>query len=83
MYLTEDQAKEKWCPMALAPLRDHPEGMFNIAVNREWEWTDGESPQSSANCIGSTCMMWRQTTEFLEVDQKEPVGYCGLAAKPC
>lgn len=57
MYLTEDQAKEKWCPMALAPLRDHPEGMFNIAVNREWKWTDGESPQSSANCIGSTCMM--------------------------
>lgn len=48
MNVTEQQAKEKWCPMA----RVYNEG--SGADNR----TMGDANPGHARCIGSECMMW-------------------------
>ena len=75
--MTEDEAKTKWCPMAV-----------NNTCTRN---PRGEIPDG-AKCVASDCMMWRrdeQPTKFGPFG-KEPYtpvefrfgGYCGLAGKP-
>lgn len=73
--MTEDQAKEKWCPMA----RVHS-GTQNYvaAVNRNLLPRD----VGKDKCCASDCMMWRAKTEFPGDQDYEAVdGYCGLAGK--
>lgn len=47
MLVTEEEAKEKWCPMART-------AGYNCSRNREYT---GSTP-SVMCCIGSNCMMW-------------------------
>lgn len=87
--LTESDAKQRWCPMARAEL-------FG------WAICSSEAPRQvplsadevkrSTRCIGSGCMMWRETSsergkgrvsgEYGYGDEMLPAGYCGLAGRP-
>ncbi len=64
--MTEDDAKQKWCPMVrLVPVTFMGK-LHAIFSNQPDDAFSGES------CIGSDCMMWRESPE-------EPwSGYCGL-----
>ena len=67
--MTEDEAKDKWCPL----VRLRPDYLHEAAHNRV---TTGSAPNT--NCIATRCMMWRQSHVVLN----GPVhGYCGLAGK--
>lgn len=82
-YLTEEEAKPKWCPM----VRQGVLGTEAPGVNR---LMDDKSPDGlwMGYCIGSECMMWREgnpshvrgTVEV--VDRASGTGYCGLAGRP-
>lgn len=66
--MTEDQAREKWCPFSRTGLRT---GQGGVAVNRHV--TDGDSEPEiydETRCIASDCMAWRS---------RGVGGYCGLA----
>lgn len=66
MYLTEEQAREKWCqksgPILLAATLLRTEPMNEASL---------EVVERRSNCIASACMMW------LWVDSE--TGFCGLA----
>ena len=69
--MTEDEAKNKWCPMVRA--REYGSGEENaVAYNRDYLGNFG----SAHRCIGSECMMWVRTETRTEA---KPTGYCGLA----
>lgn len=84
--MTESDAKQKWCPMVRQAGRDG--GSYNRAT----------SGANACNCIGSDCMMWRETEPlrtmngqhvpagyeraYPEAVQMRKTGYCGLAGKP-
>ncbi len=65
MY-TEDQARQKWCPMA----RVQEDGNAP-AANRT---TKADNP-GTARCLGSDCMAWRWTVR----DKRDKRGFCGMA----
>ena len=68
--MTEAEAKKKWCPMA----RPATFG-GKLVANRE---TLNGQPTTGSNCIGSECMMWRDTHKSIDAQY----GYCGLGGKP-
>lgn len=78
--MTEQEAKEKWCPMARSTAGYVRGELIQAAVNTY------EESYTNPNCMVSDCMMWRWD---YEVDKwgdpvSNPVlGYCGLAGKPC
>jgi hypothetical protein len=63
--LTEDEAREKWCPFA----RTSGGTEEDLAINREY----GGEPDVGALCLASDCMAWRWMNEVTGR------GYCGLA----
>lgn len=67
--MTEEEAKEKWCPMVKATCDRKTE-------DEAWERLEGQV----ARCITSDCMMWREYVP--EHIRGETYGYCGLADKP-
>lgn len=84
--MTEDEAKQKWCPMV---------SLENVTT-RFHEKRDGQPGRSAvyaAHCIGSDCMMWRwdaitpeEKRQLREYgDDTGPLlaipGYCGLGGK--
>lgn len=50
--MTEEQARERWCPM----VRHTAGNDENAAFNRNTEW-----PKVNLNCVASECMAWRWT----------------------
>lgn len=79
--MTEDEAKTKWCPMAIRPgFQQARNGIGGASFNRtrEGQFTD------STHCIASDCMMWRwdsgmaNRSETMR-DSGEAEGRCGLA----
>lgn len=96
--LTEQEAKQKWCPQARvvpAIMRDgHMVRSADVpAHNRVQEQgiPDDEQPTTHAamNCMGPACMAWRWETrvtpvQHLEIDPVEKTGrgWCGIAGKP-
>lgn len=72
--MTEDEAKQKWCPFARCG--NEP------GCNRSGRNRSGRDFAAEPYCLGSDCMMWRwyaQTPEqFKEYGE---TGYCGLAGK--
>lgn len=80
MKLTEEEAKDRWCPFARVNAADD---LSTPAVNR---WGRGDPNDSITLCIASSCMMWRWDAE--PVPQPEDGfddkmvcerGHCGLA----
>lgn len=72
--MTEDEAKQKWCPMTR--MADANQG---YPMNR--------GNQGGNGCIGSQCMMWRSHRTISGNPENKGavvsvVGYCGLAGKP-
>ncbi len=87
--MTEDEAKEKWCPFSRAALGEDfdDKGIQLVAANRSLDYL----MPHSCRCIGSDCMAWRQTVKTVGgepetidgatvIPRKSVVfGYCGLA----
>lgn len=89
--MTEDEAKTKWCPHAVASHTD-PRGVSG------YERPELGLPVGAFvhACIGSACMAWRRsgakfkdgrTGQLSDVDLTGhgmwiDVGYCGLAGAP-
>lgn len=93
MLLTEEQAKEKWCPF-VRTVKFTPTSLHGIANlvqgnalgNRLAENMD-ELP-GVTRCIASQCMAWRKLQKT-EIEKNgsftlstEATGYCGLAGLP-
>ena len=59
MFLTEDEARKRWCPFArvIEGSFDPDLPTYAAAVNRNLH----ESQRPHARCIASGCMMWRST----------------------
>lgn len=79
--LTEEEAKTKWCPHAVASHTD-PFGGFRR--------DDAADDYKTHPCIASKCMSWRWEARFgTDPDNPENCavlpsthGYCGLAGRP-
>lgn len=83
--MTEEEAKEKWCPMVkpfFVPTHEYAERTALLNVTRN---------EGGNNCIASACMMWRweKSPEYVAKLNKNnvgdlaiAVGFCGLAGKP-
>lgn len=71
--MTEEKAKEKWCPFARAASAIGP-----VAVNRmETSLTkDGSIADPDCLCLGSECMAWRW--DFTGNTKSIDSGGCGL-----
>ena len=75
MQLTEDEARQRWCPMVRV------EGNNRVHNTK----SDGyENADNNYRCIGSSCMAWREYEIAFAHGEipKEHRGYCGLAGKP-
>lgn len=92
MILTEQEAKEKWCPLSRVLVIGQNGMPMSMPFNRTIQ-TDqkvvanaptGEitlSLPESCQCAGSVCMMWR----WLDKPPTEPEdrrGFCGVAMNP-
>lgn len=88
MITHEEEARQKWCPMSMAPTLSH-----ESASNRS---RDGDM-RLPCRCVASDCMMWRwamvdvekstddefaPAREWIERVPSATHGYCGLAGKP-
>lgn len=51
--MTEEEAKDKWCPMVRKETTDEPACAINMTY-------DGKL----FNCIASDCMMWKQDDSY-------------------
>lgn len=76
MYLTEEEARQKWCPFARVSASNFPEP-GNHASNRD---AGGSVPSNGSNCLASECMAWR--IKRLVGRDEQVAGYCGLVGKP-
>jgi len=88
--MTEDEAKQKWCPFARVTVvgKGDSELVGNRFEHVEAEQGDFRIPDAS-HCIGSKCMAWREVTRLIDAGIDKPApqevtlyGYCGLAGKP-
>jgi hypothetical protein len=88
--MTEDEAKERWCPFSRLGSSSSPGfGGMNRDVNEE----NGDSLRHT-RCLASACAVWRETeaADFVTLKainregyERSPVpakGYCGLAGSP-
>ena len=66
--MTEEEAKEKWCPLAQI----------------SYQIYSGIGRSEHQRCCGSDCMMWRWklTREEAENGYHPANGYCGLGGRP-
>jgi len=70
--MTEDEARQKWCPM------------HRVATGDDMRWTNRDTSDSQSRCIASDCMAWRvyRQEDQYAGDIIPALGYCGLAGKP-
>ena len=87
MLLTEDEAKQRWCPFSRTAFQyRHGDGDAMVVANR------AENDNPITDCIASQCMAWRwrvgppskqDRASYRETSaMPEWEGYCGLAGKP-
>jgi hypothetical protein len=95
MLMTEQEARTKWCPKAVASNQQESP----VAVNRG----DGGRPDRDCLCITTGCMAWRwrsknaivfadwhdaagnlrgEPRERQNFEGDEPRGYCGAFGRP-
>lgn len=70
--LTEEEAKETWCPMARS-IASGPGAL--VAINRGLEVS---ALPELCMCIASKCAMWE---EVFDPKTRRRAGYCGLKGK--
>ncbi len=60
--MTEDEAKQRWCPF----IRLTADGNGEWHINRDPSIPSSPGDTQAYRCIGSACMAWRETrvTEF-------------------
>ena len=79
MYLTEDEARQKWCPHARVPL-----AADGYTGNRMDDTTGAIVPEFGSRCIASQCMAWRWASLPVADTDDNPAekGYCGAFGRP-
>ena len=85
--LTEQQAREKWCPAARVVLEGERERTppFNRLATTV---SVVDANPVDARCIASGCMWWRWERRWQPREHDGPTevqterGYCGMAGKP-
>ena len=87
-FMTEDEAKTKWCPFVRFTTPYAAKAVDFIATSVDEHWSNRID---DSRCIASDCMAWRwlnnKRTEFDEhgnsfTTSVDPIhGYCGLAGK--
>ena len=72
--MTEEEAREKWCPMS--SIRSNNGGGYNRLPDANQTMT----PRNTL-CITSDCMMWRWSVspETAKNEGIDEAGYCGLS----
>ena len=73
MLLTEEQAREKWCPEARCAIKGDEDAIFAYGINR---WPKAHERLTGTCCIASDCMMWRWEGGIYPDEDKR--GFCGL-----
>ncbi len=91
MYLTEDEAKQQWCPHAR--VCEVGDGELYGPFNR-YHTSEQSGPTDSGNearCIASQCMAWRWARTHINDPQNlggdmipstRAYGYCGAFGVP-
>ena len=74
MNITEEQAREKWCPAV------------RITITRDGKNGTTRMSGGGTNCIASDCMWWRWRKPYVAGDGhhfggQDKIGYCGMAGK--
>lgn len=80
--LTENEAKQRWCPFARVTLYpSHDGSAWNRSVVNSGE---RQRQEVATLCIGSACMAWRWATteEGSKSRESRTHGFCGLAGRP-
>ena len=86
--MTEEEAKQKWCPFANVYVAyqgtgaSGNRGLSDTSTAQDWK--------GKALCIGSACMAWRWSDRVKSYNPEyqrplnagEITGHCGLAGKP-
>lgn len=90
LFLTEDQARGKWCPHVRAE-GGLESGRLSVSVQPAsnsiaptGDDDDGCRDPEWASCIASACMSWRWAPKRMNTGETvaDGVGYCGLAGRP-
>ena len=80
--MTEDEARQKWCPFARSRAVECPDVKDGQPIRKIGYWIDPAINEITTKCIASDCMAYRVTTYELQSDgSKVPHGVCGLAGK--
>jgi len=89
MFMTEEAAKQTWCPFTRIGLEGRGVGGATPSYNRLWN-RDEEKMKTSkgARCITTDCACWRwESNNLAEINmisgEVERRGYCGLGGRPC
>jgi len=81
-YLTEDEARQKWCPHVRGVVLH--DGELTLTGNTALKSSNSAVRFKNPDCIASDCMSWRwspkRTNDGRTLDQTK--GYCGLAGRP-
>lgn len=94
MILTEEEAKQRWCPFSNVHIPHQNTGAGGNRALGSAEHMQGW--KGNALCLASACMSWRWHERTLGHDpaykgadaaaaysaKNLPRGYCGLAGKP-
>ncbi len=84
--MTEDEAKTKFCPVAVASsIQRYSDATLEgdlAPSNRIYDEISKKTiPAPGCKCIGSKCMAWRwERTPNSAIKRKD--GFCGLAGRP-
>lgn len=76
--LTEDQARQKWCPF----VRFSMSTADGNATNRHNAAGEISQNPRYSQCIASSCMAWRQGSGADGSSHSGECGFCGLAGTP-
>jgi hypothetical protein len=93
VLLTEDEAKEKWCPFsralyvsddnddedAFAEERDPVHNRLVVEGVSDQGFSPDEDLDQGKTCLASRCMAWRWV---IRPEDGQKLGYCGLAGAP-
>jgi hypothetical protein len=78
MYLTEEEARGKWCPQVRFSNFNGEYPDAESAVNTY----DRATQAKDFGCIASECMMFRHSGLTCKGEPMKDQYYCGLAGKP-